>query len=61
MAYLLLIVLAICGGGGLAAYIVASPTVPHWVKLLLNIAIGIAIFAVICFLIFIIAGIVAHI
>lgn len=61
MAYILLIVLAILGGGGVAAYIVASPTVPDWVKLLLNIALGFAVFAVICLLIFIIAGIVAHI
>lgn len=61
MAYFLLIVLVVSGGGGLVAYIAASPTVPSWVKLLLNIATGFAAFAVICFLIFIIASIVAYI
>lgn len=58
---IVLMLLAVLVGGGIAAYIVASPTVPHWVKLLLNIALGFAVFAVICFLIFIIMGIVAHI
>lgn len=60
MSILLLIILVVLGVG-LAAYIVSCPDVPYWLKQLLNIALALVVVIGIAAAIFTIMAIMAHI
>lgn len=59
--HILLLLIVVAVGIGVAAYLVTPDSVPPWLMLLLNILFGIAIFIGIVFGIFIVSAIMAHI
>lgn len=59
--YILLLLIVVAVGLGIAAYIVTSDSVPPWLRLLLNILLGVAAFIGIVFGVYIISAIMAHI
>ena len=59
--HILLLLIAVGAGIGIAAYVVTLDSVPPWLRLLLNILLGIAIFIGIVFGIYVVSAIMAHI
>lgn len=58
---LILLVITILVSLGLAAYIATGPDVPHWLKMLLNVALGLIVVIGIVMAVFVIVAIAAHI
>ena len=59
--HILLLLIVVVVGIGIPAYVVTSDSVPPWLRLLLNILLGIAIFIGIVFGIYVVSAIAAHI
>lgn len=59
--HILLLLIVVAVGSGIAAYVTTSDSVPPWLRLLLNILLGIAIFIGIVFGIYVVSAIMAHI
>lgn len=59
--HILLLLIVVAVGIGIAAYVITSDSVPPWLRLLLNILLGIAIFIGIVFGIYVVSAIMAHI
>lgn len=58
---LILLVITILVSLGLAAYIATGPDVPYWLKMLLNVALGLIVVIGIVMAVFVIVAIAAHI